>query len=145
MDHLGMTAQESTAIVQGFGNVGSVAAASLAQRGVRIVGISDRSAAFYDPAGIDVAAPPPMSRSTASWTDLARRRSIRPSFWSRPCDILVPAALERTITVDNVDSLKCRILAEGANGPTTPEADAILDAHRDDVFVIPDICAIPAA
>ena len=55
------------------------------------------------------------------------------------CDILVPAALERVITAENAARLRCRILAEGANGPTTPDADAILDQRRDEVFVIPDI------
>jgi glutamate dehydrogenase (NAD(P)+) len=140
MDQIGMAAEEATAIVQGFGNVGSVAAESLAQRGVRIVGISDRSAAFYDPAGIDVAAAIAHVAAHTELDGFARETLIDPAeLLAQPCDILVPAALERIITADNVANLKCRILAEGANGPTTPEADAILDAHSDDVFVIPDI------
>jgi glutamate dehydrogenase (NAD(P)+) len=140
MDQIGMAAEEATAIVQGFGNVGSIAAESLAQRGVRIVGISDRSAAFYDPAGIDVAAAIAHVAAHTELDGFARETLIDPAeLLAQPCDILVPAALERIITADNVANLKCRILAEGANGPTTPEADAILDAHSDDVFVIPDI------
>jgi glutamate dehydrogenase (NAD(P)+) len=140
MDQIGMAAEEATAIVQGFGNVGSIAAESLAQRGVRIVGISDRSAAFYDPAGIDVAAAIAHVAAHTELDGFAKEALIDPAeLLAQPCDILVPAALERIITADNVANLKCRILAEGANGPTTPEADAILDAHSDDVFVIPDI------
>ena len=140
MDQIGMAAEEATAIVQGFGNVGSIAAESLAQRGVRIVGISDRSAAFYDPAGIDVAAALAHVAAHTELDGFAKETLIDPAdLLAQPCDILVPAALERIITADNVANLKCRILAEGANGPTTPEADAILDAHSDDVFVIPDI------
>jgi len=140
MDHLGMTAQESTAIVQGFGNVGSVAAASLVQRGVRIIGISDRTAAYYDPAGIDVAAATAYAAEHGELDGYQTETLIdADGLLTAPCDILVPAALERTITFENVGRLKCRILAEGANGPTTPEADAWLDQHPDDVFVIPDI------
>jgi glutamate dehydrogenase (NAD(P)+) len=130
------------AIVQGYGNVGSVTAINLAQRtGSTIVGISDHTAAYYDPKGLDIES---IERYAAANGGLLKGWSnqvaIDPAeLVVQPCDILVPAAIERVITGENAGRLKCRILAEGANGPTTPEADRILDQRRDEVFVIPDI------
>jgi len=140
MEKLDMRPVEATAIVQGFGNVGSVTAQSLVQRGVRVVGVSDHTACYYDPHGLDV---PAMIRHTAQRGVLAGY-SAEAAFDPRhlltqPCDILVPAAMERVITGDVARKLQCRILAEGANGPTTPEADHVLNERRADIFVIPDI------
>lgn len=140
MDHIGMNPARSTAIIQGFGNVGSVAAASLAQQGVKVLGVSDHTAAYFHRDGLDVAA---LERHI-------RRHRVLRGFSSeclfdqnelllQHCDVLVPAATERVITADNAERISCRILAEGANGPTTPEADRILDQRRDEVFVLPDI------
>jgi glutamate dehydrogenase (NAD(P)+) len=140
MDQIGMQPQEATAIVQGFGNVGSVTAASLAQRGVKIVGISDHSAAYHDPKGVDVAAALAYVQNHGTLAGFSSETVIdAEALLAQKCDVLVPAAIERVIDKDNVRQLKCRILAEAANGPTTPEADAWLDQHESDVFVIPDI------
>jgi glutamate dehydrogenase (NAD(P)+) len=140
MDRLGLQPAQATAIIQGYGNVGSFAALGLAERGVRIVGLSDHTAAYYDPKGFDIQA---INRHVAAHRVLAGFSSeagIDPTtLLTQRCDVLVPAAIERVINGDNAGKLQCRILAEGANGPTTPEADLILGQRRNDVFVIPDI------
>lgn len=140
LEHLGIQAASATAVVQGFGNVGSVTAYSLAERGVKIVGVSDHTAAYYDPAGLNVA---DLRRHIANHGHLAgfsRQSDIQPSaLLVQQCDVLVPAAIERVITGENAFQLRCRILAEGANGPTTPEADVILHDRCDEIFVLPDI------
>jgi glutamate dehydrogenase (NAD(P)+) len=139
MDVLGIDPAMATAVIQGFGNVGSIAAYSLARYGVKVTGISDAEGAIFNANGIDLSA---LNRH------VEEERSVRgfpgaeaipaADLLTLPCDILAPCALERQITGANAAQLKCRILAEGANGPTTPEADVILD-RRGDVFVIPDI------
>lgn len=139
MEHLKIKATEATAIVQGFGNVGSVAALSLAEQGVRLIGVSDHTCAYYDPRGLDVNALVLHAQQHRTLTGFSQELLFDSELLlSQPCDILVPAAMERAITAENARSLRCRILAEGANGPTTPEADAILDLNKD-LFVIPDI------
>jgi glutamate dehydrogenase (NAD(P)+) len=140
MDKLGLKPTETTAIVQGYGNVGSYAALGLAERGVRIVGLSDHTAAYYDPKGFDLEA---INRHVAAHRVLrgfSSESTIDPAaLLTQRCDVLLPCAVERVITGDNAVKLQCRIIAEGANGPTTPEADQVLDKRRDEIFVIPDI------
>jgi glutamate dehydrogenase (NAD(P)+) len=140
MDKLKLQPSGATAIVQGYGNVGSFAALGLAERGVRIVGLSDHTAAYYDVKGLDIEA---INRHVATRGVLAgfsSEAAIEPAaLLTQPCDVLAPAAVERVITGDNAGKLQCRILAEGANGPTTPEADLVLEGRRDEIFVIPDI------
>ena len=138
---IGLKSQDRTAVVQGFGNVGSVAAYMLARRhGARVTGVSDHTAAYYDPAGLPLDA---IERHVAGRGVLAgfsNQVGIAPGeLLTQPCDILVPAAVERVITAENAGRLRCRVLAEGANGPTTPDADAVLAQRGDEVFVIPDI------
>jgi glutamate dehydrogenase (NAD(P)+) len=129
---------ESTAVVQGFGNVGSVVCQELVQRGVRLVAVGDRSGSISNPRGINL---PALFEHVAGGKMLREFPGAEtiPSeqLLSTPCTILVPAALERVITQKNAAQLRCRLLAEGANGPTTPEADAIL--ADSDIFIIPDI------
>ncbi len=137
-----LKATETTAIVQGFGNVGSVAAATLARRmGVKIVGLADHTAAYYDPKGLPLDAIEAYAQThggvLAGWSEDAAIGSDE--LLTQPCTVLVPAAVEQVITEKNAGRLQCRVLAEGANGPTTPAADAILDRHQDEIFVIPDI------
>lgn len=140
LEHLGIRAGGATAIVQGFGNVGSVTAYSLAKKGVKIIGVSDHTAAYYDPAGLDVAELQRHAAKRGQLAGLSTQSAIEPSeLLLQKCDVLVPAAMEQVITWQNATELKCRILAEGANGPTTPGADAILDQRGDEIFVLPDI------
>ncbi|WP_439366127.1 Glu/Leu/Phe/Val family dehydrogenase [Bradyrhizobium sp. DASA03005] len=140
LDHLGIKAGNATAIVQGFGNVGSVTAYSLAERGVKIIGVSDHTAAYYDPSGLDVAELQRHITKRGQLAGFSTQSTIEPSeLLLQKCDVLVPAAMEQVITGENASELQCRILAEGANGPTTPEADAILDRRHDEIFVLPDI------
>jgi glutamate dehydrogenase (NAD(P)+) len=130
----------ATAVVQGFGNVGSVAAATLAERGLKILGVSDHTACYFDPKGLPVEA----LIAHAKKYGILRGFSNQIAFDSlellvQKCDVLVPAALERVIDANLAARMQCRILAEGANGPTTPEADEVLNQRRDEIFVIPDI------
>jgi glutamate dehydrogenase (NAD(P)+) len=140
MDKLGLPPTNTSAIVQGYGNVGSYAALGLAERGVRIIGLSDHTAAYYDPKGLDIEAVNRHVRERRVLAGFSSQAVIDPeALLTQRCDVLLPAAVERVITGDNAAKLQCRILAEGANGPTTPEADLVLDRRRDEVFVIPDI------
>jgi len=136
---IGIQPVGATAIVQGFGNVGGIAAQALAERGIKVLGASDHTACYYDPKGLDVAA---MLRHTAEKGVLAgfsNQLALDPAaLLIQPCDVLVPAALERVIDADVATRLQCRVLAEGANGPTTPDADEVLN-QRPEIFVIPDI------
>ncbi len=139
MDTLGLDPARSTAVIQGFGNVGSIAAFSLAKYGMKITGVSDVSGGIYNPRGLDLVKLQEHLAKTRSLDGFGEGELVsNEQLLELPCDVLVPAALERQITGENAARLKCRILAEGANGPTTPDADLVLD-QRDDVFVIPDI------
>jgi glutamate dehydrogenase (NAD(P)+) len=138
MQELNLSPECSTAVVQGFGNVGSVACQELAQRGVRVVAVGDRYGSIRNPRGIDV---PALARHVAAGKlvkDFPGAEPIAPAeLLTTPCTVLVPAALERVINKSNAGQLRCRILAEAANGPTTPDADAILAGS--DIFIIPDV------
>ncbi|MCS6852008.1 MAG: Glu/Leu/Phe/Val dehydrogenase [Gemmataceae bacterium] len=137
--------EEATAVVQGFGNVGSVVCQELDQRGVRVVAVGDAHGSIRNPRGLNVPAlvqhmygPRPAGAPAPRLTDYPEAEPIpNDELLKLPCTILVPAAVERVITLQNAAQLRCRILAEGANGPTTPEADAIL--ADSDIFIIPDI------
>ncbi len=138
MKELKLLAAEATAVVQGFGNVGSVVSQELHQRGVRIIAVGDRYGAISNARGLDI---PALVRHMAAGKILRDfpEAEVIPSdqLLTTPCTILVPAALERVITKNNAPHLNCLILAEAANGPTTPEADAIL--ADSDIFIIPDV------
>jgi glutamate dehydrogenase (NAD(P)+) len=138
-DTLGLDLGKCTAVIQGFGNVGSVAAFSLARYGVKIVAVSDVHGGIYNPKGLDLVALEKFATQNHGIVGFPGAEPVRnQQLLLLPCDILVPAALERQITAANAGQIKCRILAEAANGPTTPDADAILD-QRPEIFVIPDI------
>jgi glutamate dehydrogenase (NAD(P)+) len=138
LQELNLKPGESTAVVQGFGNVGSVVCQELHQRGVKIIAVGDRYGSIRRPQGIDI---PALIRHMAAGKLLKDFPDSEPTssddLLTIPCTILVPAALERVINLRNAAQLRCRILAEGANGPTTPEADAVLASS--DIFIIPDI------
>jgi glutamate dehydrogenase (NAD(P)+) len=138
--HLQIDLSKCTAAVQGFGNVGSVATKELAKIGVKIIGVSDRTGGFVDPRGLPVDKLLEVATKNHGFEGNPYGDKItNQELLELKCDILVPAALEMQITGANAPRLQCRILAEGANGPTTPEADAIL--REKDVFVIPDVLA----
>ncbi|MBO0711811.1 MAG: Glu/Leu/Phe/Val dehydrogenase [Acetobacteraceae bacterium] len=140
LERLKINPARTTAVVQGFGNVGSVTALTLDAMGVRIIGVSDRDACYINPKGLDVAALEKHAARHGSLAGFSTELAADPKqLLVQPCDIVVPAALERVIDADTAARLRCRVLAEGANGPTMPEADRVLDQRRDEIFVIPDI------
>jgi glutamate dehydrogenase (NAD(P)+) len=138
-DTIGLDISKATAVVQGFGNVGSVAALSLAKYGAKIIAASDAFGGLYNANGLDVWK---LDQYATEKNTIAGFPGGEPisneQLLVLPCDILVPAALERQINEHNAGKIQCRILAEAANGPTTPDADAILE-QRPEIFVIPDI------
>jgi glutamate dehydrogenase (NAD(P)+) len=126
-------------VVQGYGNVGSITALSLARYGAKVIAVSDVRGGIYRKAGLDLVALEKHLAETGSVVGFPESEPVsNADLLLIPCDILVPAALERQITAANAGRISCRILAEAANGPTTPEADAIL-AQRPEIFVIPDV------
>jgi glutamate dehydrogenase (NAD(P)+) len=128
--------------VQGFGNVGSISAKLLEQLGVKIVGISDVTGGYYNPEGINVAAAIEYVQNNSSKTlegFTGGNKVENADFLLLPCDILVPAAMEDQITPLNADKIQAKLIVEGANGPTTAEADPIL--KKKGIMVVPDILA----
>lgn len=141
LEKMGLDAAGSTAVIQGFGNVGIHTALTLAAHGVKVIGISDVTGAVWNASGIDVEELVEHVRNTRGVKGFGDAMEIDPEdMLCLPCEILAPCACGMAITGENAPKLQCRVLAEGANGPTTSEADAILE-NRDDVFVIPDILA----
>ncbi len=139
MERLQLNPIEATAIIQGFGNVGSVTAASLVQQGVKVLGVSDHTSCYYDARGLDIPALIRWTEEHGTLAGYSTEAAFDPAqLLTQKCDILVPAALEQVINADVARALQCRILAEGANGPTTPDADRVLQ-QRPEIFVIPDI------
>lgn len=139
MRDLGIDPGQASVIIQGFGNVGSEAAKAFVEYGVRVIGISDISGAYHRETGLDIEdalAHVASHQTLEGWK--GGDRLSNEDLLVQPCDILMPAALERVITVDNASRIQCRILCEAANGPTTNKADSIL-AERDDVLTVPDI------
>lgn len=130
----------ATVVVQGFGNVGSIAAQLMQEAGMKVVAVSDKSGGVYNPKGLDV-------NDCLAWVKEHKFLEGYPKgkpvtneeILELPCDVLVPAALENVITSKNAGAIKAKIICEGANGPTTAKADAILDAKG--IYVIPDILA----
>ncbi len=138
--HLGLDIQQATVAVQGFGNVGSVSADLLAKIGARVVAVTDWKGGVYNPKGLDVEKMIEYSKQHKTIDGFPGGDPLEnEQLFSLDVDVLVPAALENQITPDNADSIKAKIIAEGANGPTTPEAHRML--HQRGVFVIPDILA----
>lgn len=138
---LGMKPSDCRVIVQGFGNVGSIAARLMHEAGYRVIAVSDVHGGLYNEKGLDVPA-------LVDWVYTKRKplpehgggeRTNAKEILFRPCDVLVPAAVENQITSENVHQVNCRILCEGANGPTTAYADETLEQKG--IFVLPDILA----
>jgi glutamate dehydrogenase (NAD(P)+) len=138
-DTLGLDVGKARAVVQGFGNVGSVAAFSMMRYGIKVIAASDAFGGVFNANGLDLWKLEKFAAENKTVTGFPEAEPItNEQLLTTPCEILVPAALERQITKANAGKIQCRILAEAANGPTTPEADAIID-QRPEIFVIPDI------
>ena len=130
----------ATAVVQGFGNVGSIAALELYNAGLKITAVSDHTGALHRQGGLDVPSLIGHVETRGSLAGYSNELALDPKeLLTLPCDVLVPAAVERVIDAQVASNLRCRVLAEGANGPTTPEADLVLERRQDEIFVIPDI------
>jgi glutamate dehydrogenase (NAD(P)+) len=137
---LGMTPPQTRVVVQGSGNVGGIGAELMHEAGYKVVAISDIHGGIYNPDGIDIPAALRHLRATRSFEDYPNvERVSNAELLEIECDVLVPAATENQIRSDNAERIRCKVLAEGANGPTTAAADEIL--HSKGVFVIPDILA----
>ncbi|MDX6695437.1 MAG: glutamate dehydrogenase [Blastocatellia bacterium] len=135
-----MTPPSTRVVVQGSGNVGGIGALLLHEAGYKVIAISDVHGGIYNQNGIDIPAAMKHLKDTRSFEDYEGvERVSNQELLEIECDVLVPAATENQITSQNAERIKCKVLAEGANGPTTANADAIL--HRNGVFVIPDILA----
>jgi glutamate dehydrogenase (NAD(P)+) len=127
-------------VVQGFGNVGSYLAEFLHQEGSIVVGISDSTTALYNPKGIDIPAAFAHKRETRSLAGVKDAEVITDAeLLELDCDILAPCALEQVITEQNADKIKASIICEGANGPVTPSADAVLEDRG--ILILPDVLA----
>ncbi len=140
LKRFGLKPEETRVVIQGLGNVGGMAAKLMAARGFTIVGAIEYDGAVYNPHGLNIGDLMEHRRETGSITDFAGGEAVdRKEAMFLDCDVLLPAATENVITSENADRLRCKILCEGANGPTTAIADEILADKK--VFVIPDILA----
>jgi glutamate dehydrogenase (NAD(P)+) len=142
MKHLKLDIAKATVAVQGFGNVGSHTARIMREAGAKVIAVSDKSGGLYDPKGLDI--PALLTRYQADGHRPLHEAGVgeritNEELLALDCTVLVPAALSEQVTHKNADKVRCRILAEGANGPTTLEADQILTDKG--VFIIPDILA----
>jgi len=139
--HIGLDKSKLTVAVQGFGNVGSVSADLLAKAGAKIVAVTDWKGGVYNAKGLDIAKL--IDYAAAHEKTVAGFSGGEPlahdKIWGLDVDVLIPAALENQITMQNAPQIKAKIITEGANGPTTPDAHKYL--HEKGVFVIPDILA----
>jgi glutamate dehydrogenase (NAD(P)+) len=138
--HLGIEIAGASVAIQGFGNVGSVSADLLAGSGAKIVAVTDWKGGVYNPAGLDIAKLLPYAAQHKTVAGFSGAEPLtNEDLWGLDVDVLIPAALENQITMENAPAIRAKILTEGANGPTTPEAHTHL--HERGVFVIPDILA----
>jgi glutamate dehydrogenase (NAD(P)+) len=140
LKRFGLKPEDTRVVIQGFGNVGGMAAKLMAARGFKIIAIAEYDAAVYNRHGLDIEALTQYRAETGSVNGFPEAEAIALSeALFLECDVLVPAATENVVTSENAARLRCRILCEGANGPTTAIADEILADKK--IFVIPDILA----
>ena len=136
--HLGMDLTKCTVAVQGFGNAGAIAATLMVEEGATVVAVSDSTSGIHNMAGLDIARVINWKKEHGTVKGFPGSEDIsNAEVLEIECDVLIPAALENQITARNAERIKAKIVAEAANGPTTPEADEIL--YRRGVFMIPDI------
>lgn len=137
---INLNVARSKTVVQGFGNAGSVVARLMDELGSRVVGVSDSRGGTYNPAGLDLGALAAHKARTGSVEGFSEGEDVtNAELLLLPCDILVPAAMENQLTGENASGVQARLIAEAANGPSTPDADEIL--YDKGVFVVPDILA----
>lgn len=137
---LGIDIKGATVAVQGYGNAGSVVARLMAEMGAKVVAVSDTKGGAYDPRGLDPVKVLEFKEKTGTVRGFPGSKEItNQDLIAMDCDILIPAAMENQITGENAGNVRAKIIGEAANGPTTPEADDILD--KKGVFLIPDILA----
>jgi len=138
LERLHLSPRNARVVIQGFGNAGSVAAQTLSQAGANILAVSDSTSAVFRQNGLDVEALIAFRAGGGRFADYKEAdRLSNAEMLELDCDVLMPAALERQITKDNAPRLRCKILAETANGPTTPEADDLL--RESGICIIPDV------
>ncbi len=138
--HGEVDADKISVAIQGFGNVGSNAARYAQEMGFKVVAVSDITGGIYNPNGLDIPAVIEHARATGSVQNFPEAENITNSeLLTVECDVLIPAAMENQITAANAHEVRARYVIEGANGPTTPEADDILNDHG--VFLVPDVLA----
>lgn len=142
LEEMNLPPHQATAVVQGFGNVGSVTCEELLKLGVKVIAVGDRFGAIRNRKGIDIPAliqhvADPANRMRTVKGFVGAEEIPLDDLLTTECTVLIPAAMERQITAENANQLRCRVLAEGANGPTTPEADAVL--ANSDIYIIPDV------
>jgi len=136
----GISPEHASAAVQGFGKVGAGTAAFLAELGIRVVAVSDEYGAIYNAGGLDVTALARHAKESGSVAGFAMAESIPgESILELEADLLVPAAVEGVLNGRNAGRVRAKVIVEGANGPTTPEADSVLADN--DVLIVPDILA----
>lgn len=137
-EKLGLDITEMRVVIQGFGNVGSVVAAEIVKCGARVIAIADITGAVMNPNGLDIEALSQYVRQAGGVKGFKKATNVeRAKVFEVDCDILIPAAAGSQITVENVNKIKTKIIAEGANAPTTPRADQILNERN--ILLIPDI------
>jgi glutamate dehydrogenase/leucine dehydrogenase len=138
--HWGMEPRKTSVVIQGFGNLGAVLAEHMTEQGAKVIAVSDSKGGIYNPDGINVTAAIAHKRKTGSVLGLSDTKKIsNEKILELKCDILAPCALENVITSKNASRIRARFVAEGANGPVTPQADSILEKRG--IIVIPDILA----
>lgn len=138
--HTGMDISKARVAVQGFGNVGGVAGKLFAEAGAKVVAVQDHGGTIYREAGLDVPSLLAHVSRVGTVAGFPQAEVIADdAFWGVPCDILIPAALEQQITEENAGRIQAKMVIEGANGPTTPQADDIL--HDRGILVLPDVIA----
>jgi glutamate dehydrogenase (NAD(P)+) len=138
LNHLGMDVRNVRVVVQGYGNAGAIAARLISEEGATVIAVSDSTGGIHDPAGLDIGRVNAWKKEHGTVQGFPGATNVtNGALLELDCDILVPAALENQITHRNAGRIKAKIVAEAANGPTTPDAD--LELYRRGVFMIPDI------
>ncbi|HPQ07676.1 MAG TPA: Glu/Leu/Phe/Val dehydrogenase [Bacteroidia bacterium] len=140
LSKINLKPQQTTAVVQGFGNVGSHAARLLAEQGIKVIAIADVTGGYYNEKGIDIKDALSYVSKKGTLDGYSHASKItNEELLTLPCDVLVPAALQNVINSEIAEKVQCKIIVEGANGPTLPEADTILNDKG--IIVVPDILA----